>query len=121
MPWVVPGESLHLEMAELREALGSAEAALEAATFVNGRHVAAGEIGVIEPGARADILLVPEDPTVSLDSLRDWRILFSEGRRYDRELVDRWLAEFRSHSRSEPHESVMGTIVDLVVERFAHH
>jgi hypothetical protein len=39
---------------------------------------------VIAPGARADILLLPEDPSLRLEALRDWRILFADGRRYDR-------------------------------------
>lgn len=119
MPWVVPGESLHLELAELRRALGSDEAALAAATTVNGRHVAPGEIGVIRPGARADLLLVPEDPTERIEALRDWRILFADGRRYDRATVDAWLDRYRAHFRGQPYRSVMGTVVAWVVASFA--
>ena len=120
MPWVVPGEALHRELAELRSALGSTEAALAAATTVNGRHIAPGEIGVIAPGARADILLVPEDPTVQLETLRDWRVLFSDGRRYDRSTIESWLEDFRRHFRGQPYRGVMGTIVGWVVGSFGH-
>ena len=110
MPWVVPGESLHLELAELRSALGSDEAALAAATAVNGRHLAPGEIGVIAPGARADILLLPEDPSLRLEALRDWRILFADGRRYDRATLDAWLEAYRRHFRGEPYASVLAAV-----------
>ena len=62
MPWVVPGEAVHLEIAALAQAFGDNEAALEAATVVNGRHIDRGMIGVLQGGARADILLLRDDP-----------------------------------------------------------
>lgn len=120
MPWVVPGESLHLELAELEEALGDAERALAAATTVSGRHIDRGAIGVIAPGARADILLTPEDPTRQLSALRDWRILFADGRRYDRATLDAWLASYRRHFRGRLYSTVMDTIVRAALGRFAH-
>jgi imidazolonepropionase-like amidohydrolase len=120
MPWVVPGESLHLELAALSEALGSPEAALAAATTVNGRHVAPGEIGSIAPGTRADLLLLPEDPTTDLAALADWRVLFADGRRYDRTTVDGWLERYRRHFRGDLYRAVVGTAVSLVVDRFGH-
>jgi len=64
VPFVVPGESLHAEL-ELFVAAGVPRPrALRAATadawrFLGQPH----EAGVIEPGARADVLLLPIDPT----------------------------------------------------------
>jgi len=121
MPWVVPGDALHREMAELQEALGSAEAALAAATTVNGRHLAPGEIGVIAPGAHADILLVREDPTQRLSALREWRIVFAAGRRYDRETLERWVDDYRQHFHSWFQRHIMGTVTALAVGLFGHH
>jgi cytosine/adenosine deaminase-related metal-dependent hydrolase len=120
MPWVVPGESLHLEMAALQEALGSPEAALAAATTVNGRHVAPGDIGVIAAGARADVLLLREDPTERLAALGGWRMVFADGRRYDRGTVDGWLEDYRRHFRGGLYRRVVGTAVSFVVDRFEH-
>jgi len=97
MPWVVPGEALHLELVELRDALGDVEKALAAATTINGRHLGYGELGVIAPGARADVLLTQTDPTVELAALREWRILFADGRRYDRATIDVWLDDYREY------------------------
>ena len=120
MPWVVPGDALHREMAELQQALGSAEAALAAATTVNGRHLAPGEIGIIESGARADILLVREDPTQRLSSLREWRIVFADGRRYDRETLDGWVDDYRQYFHGWFQRHIMGTVAALAVGLFGH-
>jgi cytosine/adenosine deaminase-related metal-dependent hydrolase len=120
MPWVVPGDALHRELAELSVALGSAEAALAAATTVNGRHLASGQIGVLAPGARADILLTAADPTMQLSTLRDWRIVFADGRRYDRATVDAWLEAARDHFDGWFHRHVIGTLVSWVAGSYAH-
>jgi imidazolonepropionase-like amidohydrolase len=120
MPWVVPGESLHLELAALHEALGSAEAALAAATTVNGRHIAPGEIGTIAAGARADLLLTTQDPTEQLAALADWRVVFADGRAYDRLTVDAWLEDYRLHFRGGLYRAVVGTAVSFVVDQFEH-
>jgi imidazolonepropionase-like amidohydrolase len=120
MPWVVPGEALHLELAELRGPLGGAEAALAAATTVNGRHLARGEIGVLASGARADVLLTTQDPTQRLATLRDWPILFADGRRYDRSVLDAWIEGYRAHFRGRLYRAVMGTVAAWAVERFEH-
>jgi hypothetical protein len=100
MPYVVPGESLHLEIAELADAFGDNEAALAAATTVNGRHIDSGIIGVIAAGARADILLLPADPVARLSALMDWRIVFASGRRYDRADIDSAVERYDRHFRS---------------------
>ena len=98
----------------------STKAALSAATTVNGRHLAPGEIGLIAPGARADILLVAEDPTERLSSLRDWRIVFADGRRYDRETLDGWLDDYHQHFHSWFQRYVMGPVARVAVGMFDH-
>ncbi|MEN8159044.1 MAG: amidohydrolase family protein [Myxococcota bacterium] len=118
MPFVVPGESLHLEIEALHEAFGDAEAALAAATTVSGRRIAEGEIGVIAPGARADLLLLREDPTRRLGALRDWAHVFADGRRYDRPTVDGWLDRYRRHFHGRLYEGVVGTIAGIAVDGF---
>jgi hypothetical protein len=118
MPFVVPGESLHLEIEALHQAFGSAEAALASATTVSGRHIAEGEIGVIAPGARADLLLLREDPTLRLDALRDWQHVFADGRRYDRATVDSWLDRYTHHFHGRLYAGALGGIVSLAVDGF---
>jgi hypothetical protein len=108
MPFVVPGESLLMEIDLLAEAFGDREAALAAATQVNARHIRPGEIGAITPGARGDILLLADDPTIDLKALREWRTLFVGGRRYDRRQIDAWLEKYRRHFQSPFYNAVMG-------------
>ena len=119
MPWVVPGESLHLEMLALSDALGSVESALSAATTVNGRHLAPGKIGVIAPDAHADILLMRRDPTLDLTALREWQTVFVAGRRYDRPMLDEWIVDYRRYFHSAYQRSVMRPLAAVAVRFFS--
>lgn len=114
MPWVVPGESLLLEIDEIAGALSDNEAALASATLINGQHLAKGQIGEIAVGKRADILLLPADPTVDLKALRAWNEIYVNGRHYSREKVDADVARFRRHFRSGYYNTVMGFLSDIV-------
>jgi hypothetical protein len=120
MPWIVPGEALHLEMARLADAFGSNDAALAAATIVNGRHIAPGQIGQIVPGARADILLLPEDPAADLAALRRWKIEIADGRRYDRAVIDGWVSRYRRHFHGWFYATVMDGLTAIVVNQYRH-
>ncbi|MEQ8325643.1 amidohydrolase family protein [Parvibaculum sp.] len=120
MPWVVPGESMHLELARLEVVLGSAEAALRAATAVNGRHIAPGDVGEIREGMHADILLLPEDPAASLEVIDNWRMLIADGRLYDRQTIDAWLSRYDKHFHGAIYNTVISGLVSALAQRFAH-
>lgn len=120
MPWVIPGEALHLEIEALAQAFGDREAALAAATAVNGRHIDEGNIGVLASGARADILLLENDPLTDLNELRRWQFLFADGRLYTRKDLDGWVERYRVHFKGGYYSAVMGTIVSWVVGDYAH-
>ncbi len=120
MPWVVPGEAVHLEIAALAQAFGDNEAALEAATAVNGRHIDSGAIGVLQVGARADMLLLRNDPRQNLDALRQWEVLYTDGRSYKRADVDGWLQSYEQHFKGGFYSAVMGTAISWVVGDYAH-
>ncbi len=120
MPWVVPGEALHLEMAALAEAFGDSEAALTAATHINGTHIDEGVIGGLNTGARADILLLADDPIEDLNALRDWKVLIADGRLYARDMIDAWTERYRRHFRGTYYTTIMGTVVGWVVGDYAH-
>ncbi len=115
MPYVVPGEALLNEIDQLALAYGDRDAALAAATIVNARHVEPGQIGGLMPGARADILLLPSDPTKDLRVLRNWRIEIAAGRRYDRSTVDGWVAKYRQHFHGWLYGFVMNTVTGLAL------
>jgi hypothetical protein len=118
VPYAAPGDSLLLEIEELALAFADNEAALAAATLVNGRRIDEGQIGVVAPGARADILLLPENPVQDLKALRGWRVLIADGRRYDRQALERQLRSYDRHFHSSLYRNVFGAIVRLVEGRF---
>lgn len=93
-PSMVPGFGLHREMAEWAAAGVPAAQVLAAATSVPARHLGCDDLGVVAAGARADLLLLREDPTTDL------RVLSSEkneivcrGRRVDRAALKAALVE----------------------------
>ncbi len=120
MPWVVPGEALHLEIAALADAFESNEQALRAATVVNGAHIDPGNIGILEEGARADILLLPDDPRDDLGSLQDWSFVIANGRLYQKDTLYQWTEEYRDHFHGGYYTSVMDAIIGWVVGDYSH-
>ena len=120
MPWVVPGEALLLEIDEINKAVGDPEFALASATTVNGRHIALGDIGHIKIGARADILLLPDDPTQDLQALRQWSLVIANGRPYPRALVDGWMQAYRDHFHGFAQDNLMTGLVSVAADQYGH-
>jgi hypothetical protein len=118
MPYVVPGESLHLQIAMLSGAFGSEEAALAAATRVNGRHVDQGRIGRLAVGEFADLLILRKDPRADLAAVRDWQFLMVGGRLYEREAIDAALASYDRHFRGAYYETVMNRLVAVLTSSY---
>lgn len=101
IPGMVPGFSLHREIALLRDSGLSAEEAIASATRVPGafigRHFPGRDrVGVIAAGARADLLLVDGDPRDDLARLADPAGVMADGRWYPREWLAAQLLELRS-------------------------
>jgi hypothetical protein len=84
-PGLVPGAGINEELRTLVESGLSTYQALAAATRTPGEFIAkyvsgAERIGVVSPGARADLMLVAENPLTSLETLRKPRGVMSAGR-----------------------------------------
>ena len=90
-PLVVPGASLHREMHLLRDAGLSTYATIHAATVAPARFLGVEqEVGTVEVGKRADLLLVDANPLQSLETLRSPAGVMVRGRWIERnELVER--------------------------------
>lgn len=82
-PGMVPGGALHMELAALVEAGLTPAEALQAATWNAARILAAEDLGHLQPGAAADILIVDGDPTVDITATRHVRAVFAGGREVD--------------------------------------
>jgi imidazolonepropionase-like amidohydrolase len=88
VPVMVPGASLHLELAELRAAGLSAFDALAAATrnpgdFIQQLIDPQERVGRVQPGYVADLLLVRGDPLTDLAVLRAPQAVITRGRYLD--------------------------------------
>jgi imidazolonepropionase-like amidohydrolase len=92
-PSIVPGFSLHQELALLAEAGLPTTAVLAAATSSAADLLRRDDLGVVRPGALADLLLLDGDPTADLGETMNIRALFKGGVEVDREQV---LAKFRA-------------------------
>lgn len=91
-PYVVAGFSVHREMQHLARAGLSSYEVLQAATANAAACLGLeGEIGTVEAGKRADLLLVDRDPLTDLGVLARPRGVMARGRWFDREACDRML------------------------------
>lgn len=80
-PWVVPGVSLHQEMELLAQAGIPAAAVLQMST--RNAALALGlerEIGTVEAGKRADLVVLKENPLLDIRHTRSIKYVFSAGR-----------------------------------------
>lgn len=76
----MPGISLHTEL-ELLTRIGlSPRGALAAATTNTARTFGFAGIGTIEPGGRADLVILDADPTLDLEALRNPHLVIAAGR-----------------------------------------
>jgi len=121
MPFVVPGDALLLEIDELKLALGRDDLALRSATSVNGNHIDPNNIGSIAVGMRADLLLLPQDPSVDVKHLRDWSFVMTKGRLYERAQLDQWIEDYRHHFHGDFYQFVLGGLIDLIMDQFSHN
>lgn len=100
--WMVPGASLHEEMAQFVAAGLSPEEVWALATRGAGEALGAAPLGQLVEGAPADLLIFGEDPTRDLANLDSLEAVIADGRFYGktqlaaaaarhREALDRWL------------------------------
>lgn len=84
-PLLVPGASLHDELALLVEAGLTPLAALRAATLEPARYLRATDsLGSVSAGALADLVLLDADPLVDIGNARRMRAVIANGRLLDR-------------------------------------
>jgi imidazolonepropionase-like amidohydrolase len=96
--FIVPGIALHRELRILSEEAGlGPEDALAAATTVPGRALPVAQLGRIEPGAPADVVLFRRDPTRDLAALDEIVGVVADGRLYRRADLDAQLERYRAY------------------------
>jgi imidazolonepropionase-like amidohydrolase len=95
---IYPGHSLHRELALMVSEVGmSAMDVLVAATRKSAELAGCGrEVGTIEPGKRADLVLLDADPLVDIANIRRIHAVVLAGRLLAREALERLLDEARA-------------------------
>ena len=79
-PWVIPGESLHQEFALLVHAGFTPRDVLQM-TWSNAAHaLRRQDIGIIQPGRRADLILLHDDPLTDIRNTRSIVWVMKDGR-----------------------------------------
>lgn len=81
--WVVPGASLHHEFDELAAAGLSPLRILQMATCDAAEFLGKPDLGAVEIGKSAELVLLGSDPTASVDGLHDIAGVLRAGRWYD--------------------------------------
>jgi hypothetical protein len=93
-PYIYPGFSLHDELASLVAAGFTPAEALRAATLDPARYFGMTDsLGVIEPGKRADLVLLDANPLADIRNTTKIAAVVAAGRLYDREAIRKLLAD----------------------------
>lgn len=92
----VPGFSVHQELKYYTLAGLTPYDALRTGTYNVGRFIKRDDIGMIRVGARADLLLLDENPLISIDNTKKIAGVMSEGKWYSRAFLDQQLDEVKN-------------------------
>lgn len=119
LEFTIPGKSLHRELHHLVSAGLTPLEALRAATVAPADLLGAAELGRIEIGAAADLVVLGQDPTQSLAALDELEAVILRGRWIPRAELDRRRDEVAAtYARDEvvrsARERIHQTILDLL-------
>ncbi|MEP2668670.1 MAG: amidohydrolase family protein [Cyclobacteriaceae bacterium] len=111
-----PGISVHQELAFYKEAgLSNYEAIKTATVNASQTHTIMNNLGTIEEGKVANLLLVDGNPLTELDALQHPSTVFVKGRRLDRTLLDSF--EEKAMTRKNLLATALRYAENLIVEK----
>jgi imidazolonepropionase-like amidohydrolase len=91
--WTTPGFTLHDELVLLVELGMTPAEALAAATFRPAEFLGLEDVGTIEAGSAADLVLLTANPLEDIRNTRNVSLVVSNGELFDRAALDRLLAQ----------------------------
>jgi len=100
--YIMPGFSLHDELANLVEAGFTPMEALQAATSNPAKFLGIeSSLGSIEPGKIADLVLLRADPLVDIQNTQKISAVIANGRTFDRESLDNLLKQVETAAKQQ--------------------
>jgi cytosine/adenosine deaminase-related metal-dependent hydrolase len=97
----------------------SAEAAWRAGTNAAGASLGLSQLGVVQVGAPADLLIFEQDPTTSLAALATLKGVVSAGRFYSKGFLDEAIARHRERFERPAHERFTLAFIRLSLKLMA--
>ena len=112
----LPGFSIHQELAFYKDAGLSNYEVLKTATInASKTHAMMSQLGTIEEGKTANLLLVDENPLVNLSSLKNPTYVFVKGRKLNRETLDSF--NTKAKNRRNLIASALRYLENLIIEK----
>jgi hypothetical protein len=106
-PYVPPGYGLWQEMLQLAGAGIALEEVWAAATRGAGEALGIPQLGTLEPGAPADLLIFAEDPTRSSNALTSLEAVVVQGRLYPKRLLNGYVMEYARYVHNPVYDRLL--------------
>jgi imidazolonepropionase-like amidohydrolase len=113
LPYLAPGGSMWLELRVLVNLGIPLEDAWQAATSGAGAALGIPKLGMLEPGAPADLLVFATDPTQDPDAFSKLKAVVSQGRLYPELTLARHSMEYAAYVRHPLYDAVSRQLVRL--------
>ena len=119
--FVVPGASLHRELQLFVDAGFTPEEALGISMHDSAEFLGVPNIGMLQPGAPAELLIFREDPTQDLDALASLAGVIRDGRLYTREALDAQFDRYKTYFDAPLFDLIVTPLVRRALANTAPH
>jgi imidazolonepropionase-like amidohydrolase len=119
--FVVPGASLHRELRLFVEAGFTPEEALAISMHDSAEYLGVPNLGMLQPGAPAEVLIFREDPTQNLDALATLAGVVRDGRLYTREVLDAQFDRYQAYFDAPLFNAIVAPLVRQALAKTREH
>ena len=119
--FVVPGASLHRELRLYVEAGFTPEEALAISMRDSTEYLGVPNLGLLQAGAPAELLIFREDPTQNLDALASLAGVVRDGRLYTREALDAQFDRYKAYFDAPLFNAIVTPLVRRALAKTREH
>jgi imidazolonepropionase-like amidohydrolase len=119
--FVVPGASLHRELRLYVDAGFTPEEALGISMHDSAEYLGVPNLGMLQAGAPAELLIFREDPTQNLDALATLAGVVRDGRLYTREVLDAQFDRYHAHFDAPLFNAIVTPMVRWALAKTREH